>query len=190
MVYIMICKKMNCWMTFLSALKSNNIPEIIDLWIENHSLGLAYIKNNLSVLSSYFSDSSLLFYKLYKCQLESPSDAFRLTMASGVRKLHLKKEFTDDSIAYQGISDKQSAFDIIGCMHVSFDKEKEYKKVAEESLHCPISDDIFERDEIIKLNQFSDSKETLLYDIRGLKISKLKVLRYMIPYVNIIWEIR
>lgn len=162
---------------FLSALKSNNIPEIIDLWIENHSLGLAYIKNNLSVLSSYFSDSSLLFYKLYKCQLESPSDAFRLTMASGVRKLHLKKEFTDDSIAYQGISDKQSAFDIIGCMHVSFDKEKEYKKVAEESLHCPISDDIFERDEIIKLNQFSDSKETLLYDIRGLKISKLKVLR-------------
>lgn len=162
---------------FLSALKSNNIPEIIDLWIENHSLGLAYIKNNLSALSSYFSDSSLLFYKLYKCQLESPSDAFRLTMASGVRKLHLKKEFTDDSIAYQGISDKQSAFDIIGCMQVSFDKEKEYKKVAEESLHCPISDDIFERDEIIKLNQFSDSKETLLYDIRGLKISKLKVLR-------------
>ena len=46
---------------FVSALKSKNIPEIIDLWIENHSRGLQYIKNNLSILACHISNQAILF---------------------------------------------------------------------------------------------------------------------------------
>lgn len=162
---------------FISALKSQNIPEIIDLWIENHSLGLQYIKNNLSILSSHISNQAILFYKLYKAEKENLNDAFRLTVSNGVKKLSLRKAITHNNISYQGIKDKESALAITNHQKPIFSKEKEYEKIAKNSLENKISEDIFKRDEIIDLNRFGDAKETLLYDINGLKVSKLKVLR-------------
>lgn len=162
---------------FITALKSQNIPEIIDLWIENHSLGLQYIKNNLSILASHMSNQAIVFYKLYKSEKTKQNDAFRLTVSNGVKKLSLRKEITHNIIEYQGIYDKESALAMTSHQKPTFPKEKEYEKVAKNSLQTKISDDIFAREEIINLNRFSDAKETLLYDINGLKISKLKVLR-------------
>lgn len=162
---------------FITALKSTNIPEIIDLWLENHSLGLEYIKNNLSILSSHMSNQALIFYKLHKAEQDKRNDAFRLTVSSGVKKLSLRKEITNNHIDYQGIHDKESALIVTNHQKPIFEKEKEYEEIAKKSLQKEISDDIFDQDEIINLNRFSDAKETLLYDINGLKISKLKVLR-------------
>lgn len=162
---------------FLSALMSQNIPEIIDLLIESHPLGIQYIKNNLSILSCHLSYHSLLFYKLYLSQKDHTISPFRLTMANGIKKLHLKREFSKEDISYQGIEDLESAIKIIGCQEVHFDKEKEYNQAALESLGESISDDVFGDKYIIGLDRFLDTKESLLYDINGLKISKLKVLR-------------
>ena len=162
---------------FITALKSQNIPEVIDLWIENHSLGLQYIKSNLSILTSHISNQAILFYKLYKSEKERKNDAFRLTVSNGVKKLSLRKEMTHSNIDYQGIHDKESALVITHHQKPVFAKEKDYEIAAKQSLYNKISDDIFAREEIISLNQFSDSNETLLYDINGLKISKLKTLR-------------
>ena len=162
---------------FITALKSQNIPEVIDLWLENHQLGLQYIKNNLSILASHMSNQAILFYKLYKSEKENKNDAFRLTVSNGVKKLSLRKEMTHNNIDYQGIHDKESALIITKHQKPIFAREKDYEQVAKKSIYNKISDDIFTREEIISLNRFSDLKETLLYDINGLKVSKLKVLR-------------
>ncbi len=162
---------------FITALKSQNIPEIIDLWIENHSLGLQYIKNNLSILSSHMSNQAILLYKLYKSEKDNLNDAFRLTVSNGVKKLSLRKVITQNNMIYQGIHDKESALTITNHQKPIFEKEKEYENIAKKSLKSKISDDIFEKEEIININRFGDAKETLLYDINGLKVSKLKVLR-------------
>ena len=161
---------------FLSALKSKNIPEIIDLWIENHSLGTLYIKNNLSALSTYLSDQTLLFFKLYQAEHKNLNNAFRLTMSNGVKKLSLRKELTNDAYEYEKIKDIPSAFLETSYKKPIFRLEKEYDKVAKKALYDKISDQIFDNSDIISLNKYSD-KETLLYNIDGLKISKLKVLR-------------
>lgn len=162
---------------FISALKSKNIPEIIDLWIENHSLGLQYIKNNLSILACHISNQAILFYKLYKAEKEKANDAFRLTVSNGVKKLSLRKEMTHNDIDYQGIHDKESALAVTHHQKPIFPKEKEYEMIAKKSVQNKISDDIFMKEEILSLNRFSTKAEALLYDINGLKISKLKVLR-------------
>lgn len=162
---------------FLSALKSQNIPEIIDLWIENHSLGLLYIKNNLSALSSYITKNSLLFFKLYKAEKDHLNDAFRMTLSNGVKKLSLRKEMTKDNLEYHGIYNIESAITTTDYRAPFFMKEPSLEKIAKDSTNNSIHDNIFEKPEIASLNRFSSSKDTLLYDINGLKISKLKVLR-------------
>lgn len=162
---------------YLSALRSKNIPEMIDLWMESHPLGLEYIRNNLNTLAYNRKDSLVLLYKLHKSQEEGNASAFRLTMANGVKKLHMKKAIASNNLEYQGINDLESAKKVTGQTKLSFERKEEYEKLAKESLHHPISDEIFNNPVIISLNRFNDAKETLLYDINGIKISKLKVLR-------------
>lgn len=162
---------------FLSALKSPYIPEMIDLWIESHPLGLRYIKNNLTALSTNIETNKLIFHKLHLSATIGNNEAFRLTMSNGVKKLLLRKEITNDDIEYQGISDIASAKRINGQKEVHFKMEKEYQRIAKESIHHAISSTIFECPEIEYLDRFSDSEESLLYNINNLRISKLKVLR-------------
>lgn len=162
---------------FLSALMSKNIPEVIDLWIESHPLGIVYVKNNLSVLSSYVSDDVLLFYKLHMSLMQNDVSPFRLTVSNGVKKLHLRKEFTNDTIPYLGIYDLESAKEVTKTFEILFEKQDKYMNCARLSLTNSISDNVFDYPYIVSMNHFSDSHETLLYDIAGIKISKLKVLR-------------
>ena len=162
---------------FLSALMSKNIPEIIDLWIESHPLGIVYVKNNLSVLSSYVSDDVLLFYKLHMSLMQNDVSPFRLTVSNGVKKLNLRKAFTDDTIPYLGIYDLESAKEVTKTFEILFDKQDKYMNCARLSLTNSISDNVFDYPYIVSMNHFSDPHETLLYDIAGIKISKLKVLR-------------
>lgn len=162
---------------FLSALMSKNIPEVIDLWIESHPLGIVYVKNNLSVLSSYVSDDVLLFYKLHMSLMQNDISPFRLTVSNGVKKLHLRKEFTDDKIPYLGIYDLESAKEVTKTFEILFEKQDKYMNCAKLSLTNSISDNVFDYPYIVSMNHFSDPHETLLYDIAGIKISKLKVLR-------------
>ena len=162
---------------FLSALMSKNIPEVIDLWIESHPLGIVYVKNNLSVLSSYVSDDVLLFYKLHMSLMQNDVSPFRLTVSNGVKKLHLRKEFTNDTIPYLGIYDLESAKEVTKTFEILFEKQDKYMNCARLSLTNSISDNVFDYSYIVSMNHFSDPHETLLYDIAGIKISKLKVLR-------------
>lgn len=162
---------------FLSALMSKNIPEVIDLWIESHPLGIVYVKNNLSVLSSYVSDDVLLFYKLHMSLMQNDVSPFRLTVSNGVKKLHLRKEFTNDTIPYLGIYDLESAKEVTKTFEILFEKQDKYMNCARLSLTNSISDNVFDYPYIVSMNHFSDPHETLLYDIAGIKISKLKVLR-------------
>lgn len=162
---------------FLSALKSPYIPEMIDIWIESHPLGLRYIKNNLTALSTNIETNKLLFHKLHLSATIGNNEAFRLIMSNGVKKLLLRKEITNDDIEYQGIHDMESAKRVNNQKEIHLKMEKKYQRIAKESLHHAISSTIFDYPEIISLARFSDSKESLLYDINGLRISKLKVLR-------------
>ena len=162
---------------FLSALKSPYIPEMIDIWIESHPLGLRYIKNNLTALSTNIETNKLLFHKLHLSAIIGNNEAFRLIMSNGVKKLLLRKEITNDDIEYQGIHDMESAKRVNNQKEIHLKMEKKYQRIAKESLHHAISSTIFDYPEIISLDRFSDSKESLLYDINGLRISKLKVLR-------------
>lgn len=162
---------------FLSALMSKNIPEVIDLWIESHPLGIVYVKNNLSVLSSYVSDDVLLFYKLHMSLMQNDVSPFRLTVSNGVKKLNLRKAFTDDTIPYLGIYDLESAKVVTKTFEILFEKQDKYMNCARLSLTNSISDNVFDYPYIVSMNHFSDPHETLLYDIAGIKISKLKVLR-------------
>ena len=150
---------------------------MIDLWIESHPLGLRYIKNNLTALSTNIETNKLLFHKLHLSATIGNNEAFRLTMSNGVKKLLLRKEITNDDIEYQGIHDMASAKKVNSQKEIRLKMAKEYQSIARESLHHAISSTIFEYPEIISLDRFSDSKESLLYDINGLRISKLKVLR-------------
>lgn len=162
---------------FLSALMSKNIPEVIDLWIESHPLGIVYVKNNLSVLSSYVSDDVLLFYKLHMSLMQNDVSPFRLTVSNAVKKLNLRKAFTDDTIPYLGIYDLESAKEVTKTFEILFEKQDKYMNCARLSLTNSISDNVFDYPYIVSMNHFSDPHETLLYDIAGIKISKLKVLR-------------
>ena len=60
---------------------------------------------------------------------------------------------------------------------ILFEKQDKYMNCARLSLTNSISDNVFDYPYIVSMNHFSDPHETLLYDIAGIKISKLKVLR-------------
>lgn len=163
---------------FLSALKAKNIPEIIDLWIESHSLGLQYIRNNLSVLSNHLSSDTILFYKLYQSEKSNNlAAAFRLTMSNGIKKLNLRKEISNEKTPYQDIINIKMAKRVTNAYEPSFKDKAKYLEIVNASAHQTISDSIFENDVIKSLNKYTVQEESLLYNINGLKISKLKVLR-------------
>lgn len=162
---------------FLSVLKSKNIPEIIDLWIENHDLGLTYIKNNLTALSMNLNKRSLIFYKLYISNKEQRKDAFRITVSNGVKKLNLKKEFTHDEIDYDGAKNMVISESIASLRDFSKNGNIFNQIAAKNSINRQIQEETINFPEITALNKFNDKKNTLLYDFDGTKISKLKVLR-------------
>ena len=162
---------------FLSALKAKNIPEIIDLWIENHKLGLTYIKQNLSALAMNLNKRSLLFYKLYISDKENRNDAFRITVSNGIKKLNLKREFTHDEIDYAGAKNMVISESIASLREFSKNGNIFNQIAAKNSINKPIDEDAIEYPEIRALNKFNDKNNTLLYDFDGIKISKLKVIR-------------
>ena len=100
-----------------------------------------------------------------------------MTLSNGVKKLSLRKEMTKDNLEYHGIYNIESAITTTDYRAPFFMKEPSLEKIAKDSTNNSIHDNIFEKPEIASLNRFSSSKDTLLYDINGLKISKLKVLR-------------
>ena len=144
---------------------------------ENSGKVFLICSNNLSTLSFYLDNISIPFFKLYQAEKEDYTNAFRLTISNGIKKLSLTKEISKDDIDFKGIHDMESAIKVTGFYHPKFIKETSYERVIIESLVEDISDQIFEKPEIIALNRFSVPKISLLYDINGLRISKLKVLR-------------
>ena len=131
---------------------------------------------------SDFSDRSQIQNTLGKvaCHIAADrelQDAFRFTMSNGVKRLNLRKEVTKDQYDYHGITDLTSAFRETEYKQPHFEKEMQYNTLASRSKFCEISNEIFDKPEITSLNRFSNSTETLLYDINGLRVSKLKVLR-------------
>lgn len=161
----------------LSSLTAKNFTEIVDLFIESHPLGLEYMKDNLSVISQALTTDDLLFYKLYQSQAPEAEGAFRLTVSEGIQKLQLRGAITNNKIPYQGIIDKKTALEITNAYQVPTTEKDKLDKLLEKDRYHIISDQIFDNQYIKNLNRFSDRDETLIYDINGLRISKLKVLR-------------
>ena len=161
----------------LSSLKAKNFTRIVDLFIETHPLGLEYIKDNLSVISQDLLADDLLFYKLYQSQVAEPEGAFRLTVSEGIQKLQLRGAITNNQIPYQGILDKKTALEITNAYQVPIVAKATLDNLLEQDKCHIISDQIFDNQYIKILNRFSDRDETLIYDINGIRISKLKVLR-------------
>ena len=163
---------------FLKALKSNHIPEMMDLWIESHPLGITYLKDNLNILTMNLSSESPIFYKLYLVEKEKKEkEAFRWTLSNGMKKLALKREITHDNIEFFGIKDKQTGKERTNSYEVNKERISHYQEIIDKNKNIEISDTIFNREFIIKMNQFIDREESLIYNIDGLRISKLKVLR-------------
>lgn len=161
----------------LSSLKAKNFTRIVDLFIETHPLGLEYMKDNLSVISQDLLADDLLFYKLYQSQVVETEGAFRLTVSEGIQKLQLRGAITNNQISYQGIQDKKTALEITKAYQVPIVEKDTLDKLLEKDNYHIISDQIFDNQYIKILNRFSDRDETLIYDINGIRISKLKVLR-------------
>lgn len=163
---------------FLKALKSNHIPEMMDLWIESHPLGITYLKDNLNILTMNLSSESPIFYKLYLVEKEKKEkEAFRWTLSNGMKKLALKREITHDNIEFFGIKDTQTGKERTNSYEVNKERISHYQEIIDKNKNIEISDTIFNREYIIKMNQFIDREESLIYNIDGLRISKLKVLR-------------
>lgn len=161
----------------LSSLKAKNITETLDLFIETHPLGLSYVKDNLSALTMNPIDNELLFYKLYRSKNKEGASPFRLTISEGIKKLQLCGVITNPNLPYQGILDKKTALEITKAYQVPIKNKELLDAILLKEKQHIISDQIFDNPYIIALDRFSDVEETLIYDINGLRISKLKILR-------------
>ena len=97
-----------------------------------------------------------------------------MTLSNGVKKLSLKKRDDQGQFGYHGIYNIESAITTTDYRAPFFMKEPSLEKIAKDSTNNSIHDNIFEKPEIASLNRFSSSKDTLLYDINGLKIIQIK----------------
>lgn len=169
-----------CYST-LSALLCYNSADVIDQFIECHPLGLEYLKRNLSVLREVSSSNDLLFYKLYY------SNKYCGSEEAFIRIINHK----DSILAFQGIVSGLSTLYLDSYKDIN-EKNKyevtgsfvpvysiDYNHAIQNKISRDIDASIFDNVYIQHINRYSDSKEPLLYNFDGIRISKMKVLRVL-----------
>lgn len=162
-----------------SALMQYNTVDIIDRFIEVHPLGFEYLKNNLSVLRQIDSLDDLVFYKLYysykNCGYE---EAFLNIINNNVSLLCFQGKVSGLTSLYTSSYANINAsnkYEITNTFVPTYSRD--YYALIKNKIDREIAASIFDSPYVQHINVYSDSREPLVYNFNGVRISKLKVLR-------------
>lgn len=171
-----------------SALLSNNLAEIADQFLEIHSLGYRYIRDNMSCLKEYSNPKDIVFYNIYESQKpyiarngqQTIANAFKEIKSGNATIIELCDEITRKCIKYintpyRGITE-QNKIEKTDTYIPTFKDEEDYESIIKNH-YCDIDDDIFDNQYIKVIEKYTDAQNPLLYIFEGQRISKLKVLR-------------
>lgn len=172
----------------LSCLLSNNFAEIADAFIEIMPLGYEYIKNNLSKLYTISSADDLIFYNIYKSNMdvdvygkdivpEGPfyGDENNLKLSGRITRY---KGSGFEDIPYEGIT-KENKFEKTGTMNLEFENKELFTNSLLDNLNDFVDEDEVLKFEVIREldDKYRDSDNPYVYDINGVRVSRFKVLR-------------
>ncbi len=171
-----------------AALLSTDFASIADKFIEIHEDGLKYLTDNLSNLKTVSNKDSLLFYNIYesakeyKGNIDDPEDGpFRKVMEEGKENLQLKAIITRNNkkyrnTYYKGIN-KDNKKEITNTIDINFKDKDKYDNIIKNTKDLQISNSIFNNAYIQSINKYIDYDSALIYNFKGIRISRLKVLR-------------
>jgi len=168
-----------------TCLITKNFAEIADSFIEIMPLGYKYIKNNLSKLYTVSSPDDLLFYNIYKSNLdvdvfgrdvvpEGPfyGDESNLRLSGKITRY---KGSGFEDVPYRGVTE-ENKYNKTGTIEVTFDNKELFDDALEDAFNTYVSDD--DIDEIKELDEkYLDKENPYIYNIDGMRVSRLKVLR-------------
>ncbi len=158
----------------LPALISNNFLEIVDQFIEIHPYGISYLRSNLSCIRTVKDKDDVLFYKIYYSIIKQGINAAFITVISNNKNYLCLRNFSQD--IYLDIND-DNKMEITNTFRPSFIREEQYLKILDSNKDNVIDVFIFDNEYIQLINIFSDTVEPLIYNFKGIRISKIKVLR-------------
>ncbi|MBQ8132242.1 MAG: hypothetical protein IJ193_07105 [Bacilli bacterium] len=172
-----------------ASLLSPNFAEICDAFIEVHPLGLKYITDNLSNLRTVSNPDGLLFYNIYMSGLnydeklkDDPNNGpFRKVVEDGSDNYQLKAMITRNmpgfkNQPYYGITEDNKK-EITGTIEVPIPEKKKFDHIIEQNLDFMIYESIFNNPYIEAIDKYLDVNNALIYNFKGIIISRLKVLR-------------
>ena len=172
-----------------AALLSPNFAEICDAFIEVHPLGLKYLTDNLSNLRTVSNPKGLLFYNIYMSELQydenlkdDPSNGpFRKVVEDGSDNYQLKAMITRNmpgfkNQPYYGINE-ENKMDITGTFDVPIKGKKKFDRIIDENKDFIIYESIFNNPYVEAMDKYLDTSNALIYNFKGIIISRLKVLR-------------
>ncbi len=166
------------YLNTLSSFTSHKQLDALDMFIELDAL--EYVKNNMSRVS--LTPKSLLFYKLFEARKKGikPESLYR-----GKNSLYFPNELTNDAFSFQGVS-KDNYLDIT---NPYIDRKPIYDVFDEyirRSHNNTIINSFNENVRTIKLlddnfipTDVHNYPDMRLYIINGIRISRMKVIRYM-----------
>lgn len=171
-----------------TCLITNNFAEIADAFIESMPLGYKYIKNNLSKIYLVTSPDDLLFYNIYKSNMdvdvigreiipEGPfyGDPSHLKLSGKITRY---KGSGFEDIPYKGITE-ETKYNKTGIVEVSFENKEIFDDALDDCFNNYASEeDVENLDEIGYLDEnYRDDNNPYVYNIDGVRISRLKTLR-------------
>lgn len=166
------------YLNTLSSFANHKQLDILDMFIELDAF--EYVINNMSRVN--LAPTSLLFYKLFEARKKGikPESLYR-----GKNSLYFPNELTNDSFSFQGVS-KENYLDITNPYIERKPIYDTYDECIKKSNNNTIINSFNSYVKIIKLlddnfiprddNNYPDMR---LYNIDGIRISRMKVIRYI-----------
>ena len=166
------------YLNTLSSFANHKQLDILDMFIELDAF--EYVINNMSRVN--LAPTSLLFYKLFEARKKGikPESLYR-----GKNSLYFPNELTNDSFSFQGVS-KDNYLDITNPYTERKPIYDAYDECIKKSNNNTIINSFNSYVKIIKLlddnfiprdeNNYPDMR---LYNIDGIRISRMKVIRYI-----------
>lgn len=168
-----------------AALLSTNFSEVCDAFIEIHPLGLKYLTDNLSNAKTVSNPCALMFYNIYAAkkleELNSEDSPFRKVLEENNENYQLKAIITRNrpdfrNTYYQDINEENKE-KLTNTLQINRKGTKKYRNIIENDKNDYINDSIFNNAYIKSIDKYLSEENALYYDFKGIRISRLKVLR-------------
>lgn len=169
----------------LSGLLSCNFTEIVDQFIEICPKGFAYIKENMSRLSTYSDPQGLVFYNIYASYMDTNEYGDDLRPEGPFNKyFQLRGEITRyagsgyKNIPYRGVTEDNKQEKTMTITPPIKNKELFDGVIQEVKTECRPLKRLTVNDKTLeKLDEYLDQNNPYRYNFNGTLISKLKVER-------------